>query len=92
MQYPEEVLTKDKKGNLEVRTLVGKGKFVKYDYRDPKTGKILENGKFSIILKTKDGEEHYYMIPIKGKFLAIPIKEENKRKVWDGKKAVDLWD
>lgn len=91
MEYPEEVLTKDKKGNLEVRWLIDRGKFVRYNYRHPKTGKILENNKYSIILKLKGKEEHFYMIPIKGRFLAIPIKEKKKRKVWDGKKAVILF-
>lgn len=44
------------------------------------------------MLKSKEGNiEHYYMIPMKGRFLAIPIKEDKERKIWDGKKAVKLW-
>jgi outer membrane lipoprotein-sorting protein len=92
MEYPKEVLTKNKKGEYEVRLLVSKGKYVKYQYMDPKTGKIVENGKFSIIMKSESGEEHLYLIPMKGRFLAIPVKDEKKhRKVWDGEKAVELW-
>ena len=87
MKYPESVKTKDRKGNEEVRVLVDKGKFVRYQYMNPKTGKIVENNKTSIIIKNKQGkEEHFYMIPIKGnKFLTIPLKEEKSRKVWNKK-------
>ncbi|MFQ6020681.1 MAG: hypothetical protein ACE5J4_01510 [Candidatus Aenigmatarchaeota archaeon] len=92
MQYPESVLTKNRKGDTEVRWLIDKGKFVRYNYRDPKTKKILENNKFSLIIKNSKGkEEHFYMIPLKGKFLTIPIKDKKKRKVWDGKKSVKLF-
>ncbi len=91
MEYPQSVLTKDRKGNPEVRNLLSKGTFVKYNYTDPKTGKPMEGGKFSIILKDKTGkEEHYFIIPLKGRFLAIPQKEEKNRKVWDGKKAMRI--
>lgn len=91
MGYPESVLTKGRKGRLEVRRLLSKGKFVKYDYTDPETGKPLEKGKFSIILKGEK-EEHYYLIPLKGRFLAIPQKAKGKRKFWDTgeKRAVSL--
>lgn len=85
--YPESVITKSRKGEIQVRTLISKGRYVKYNYKNPKTGKILENGKFSIIL---NGKEHYYMIPMKGgRFLAIPVKN-GKRKIWDGKKAINV--
>ncbi len=92
MNYPDSVLTENKKGEREVRNLLSTGTFVKYSYMHPETGKALEGGKFSIILKDKAGkEEHYFMIPMKGRFLAIPQKEEKKeRKAWDGKKAVDV--
>ena len=42
MKYPDSVITKDRKGNKEVRLLVDKGRFVRYQYMDPKTGKIVE--------------------------------------------------
>ncbi len=96
MGYPEDVITHDRKGNPEVRMLVYRGKFVRYQYTDPKTGKLLENGKFSIILKNEKGkEEHIYLIPLpNSRFLAVwPKQEEKKRKVWDKgkKKAVSLF-
>ncbi len=86
MEYPDSVITENKKGEREVRNLISTGKFVKYNYIDPKRGKQKEKGKFSIILKTRGGgEEHYFMIPLKGRFLAIPRKEEKQRKIWDSK-------
>jgi len=94
-EYPETVITHDRKGNNEVRWLVDKGKFVRYQYRDPASGKLLEKGKFSLLLKNRQGkEEHFYLIPIGGRFLAISLKEAaKKRKVWDvsRKKAVGLF-
>lgn len=95
MPYPETVITKDRKGNREVRWLVDRGRFVRYQYRDPASGKLLEKGKFSLLLKNKQGrEEHFYLIPIQNRFLAIPLKEAGKkRKVWDdgNKKAAGLF-
>ena len=91
MDYPESVLTRNKKGETEVRTLIRRGTFTEYDYRDPETGKALEKGKRSIILKSRDRETHYFLIPVSGnRFLTIIPKDEKPgRKVWDGKKAVD---
>lgn len=92
--FPESVLTKNKKGETEIRRLIDKGRFVRYDYIYPNSGKQAEKGKFSIILKNEAGkEEHYFLIPIKGgRFLTVIPKEEKKeRRVWDGKKAVDMF-
>ena len=95
MDYPGSVFTVDKKGNKEVRVLVDKGQFVRYQYMDPKIGKLLESGKFSIILQTTKGEEHLYVIPMKqGRALVVfPKSEAKQRKIWnkDMKKAEDLW-
>lgn len=91
MEYPESVITKDRKGNKEVRLLIDKGTFVRYKYMDPKTGKIVEKGKYSIILQAPKGEEHLYIIPIKGDraLVVYPKSEAEERKVWnkDKKKA-----
>ena len=61
---------------------------------DPKTGKIIEKGKFSIILKTPKKEEHLYLIPINtGRALVIyPKSEPKQRKVWNkaAKKAENI--
>ena len=86
-KYPENVLTKDKKGNLEVRNLISRGEFVLHDYRDPKTFKPVESGKKKLYLKDESGNvKEYYIIPMKGgKSLLIEPKEkeEKERKVWN---------
>lgn len=121
MGYPECVLTRNRKGETEVRRLLGRGAFVKYDYIYSETGKQAENGKTSIILKTQkrptanakqglpgeqgspitnisnqSGEEHYFLIPIKGgRFLAIRERgSKPSRRFWDPArgKAVGLTD
>lgn len=55
---------------------------------DPKTGNIVEKGKFSIMLKTPGSEKHLYLIPIKGnRALAIyPKSEVKQRHVWNRSK------
>ncbi|MBS3054976.1 MAG: hypothetical protein J4452_00590 [Candidatus Aenigmarchaeota archaeon] len=89
MKYPEEVLTKDKKGNLEVRNIISKGKFVLYDYRHSKTFKQLENKKLKLYLKDKERNRGFYLIPLKGsRYLMIEAKQDKHpdRKVWNQKK------
>ena len=91
MEYPESVITVNRKGEKEVRRLLRRGEFVEYDYIDPETGEVKENGKKSIILKSGKNKEHYFLIPLKnGRFLAVLDKEAKDRKVWDGKKAVEI--
>jgi hypothetical protein len=87
VKYPESVLTKDRKGSIEVRNLISSGKFVLHDYRDPKTFKPAESGKKKLYLKDERGEmKQYFIIPLKGgKSLLIEPKEkeEKDRKVWN---------
>jgi len=97
-EYPETVLTKDRKGNLEVRNLISRGQFVMYDYHDVKTFKQVESNKKKICLKDENGQvSEYYIIPLKtgNRFLLItPDKlEEKVRKVWNDrtKREEDLW-
>jgi len=93
--YTEEVLTKTKKGKIEVRNLIARGKFVWYDYRDPKTFKNVENGKSRIFLKDEEGKVlSYFVIPLKdGKLLLIEAEKVEDKKVWNDrkKKAENLW-
>lgn len=98
MRYPESVLTKDRKGSLEVRNLISRGDFVIYDYRDPSTFKQVENRKRKLYLKDKSGKiEEYYIIPTASAnhSLFITPKEikTKKREVWNekNKKAEPLW-
>ncbi len=90
MEYPESVVTKSKKGVLEARILMDKGEFVRYKYKDIKTGK--EDKKYKIVLK-KNGEivEEYFVIPLKdGRFLMIESELKGKRKVWDPEKEEEV--
>ena len=91
MEYPEPVLTRNRKGEPEVRNLLERGEFFRYNYTDPRTGKVMESGKTSIILKSDKGERHLFLIPVKGgRMLAIEDREKKARSVWDGKKAVKV--
>lgn len=97
-EFPAEVMTKNRRGEPEVRLLVDSGKFVRYHYMDPKSGRLVEKGKLSILLKPSTGEEvHYYLIPTsqKDRFLAVVPKGSGKkeRKFWDSKTrtAVKPW-
>ncbi|MBM3304270.1 MAG: hypothetical protein FJY76_04165 [Candidatus Aenigmarchaeota archaeon] len=87
MKYPESVLTRNRKGGVEVRRLLSRGSFVKYDYILADSGRVSEGGKFSVILKSDDGkDEHYFMIPVAGgRWMAIPEKGAKERKVWNEK-------
>jgi hypothetical protein len=90
MQYPPEVLTKDRKGRPEVRSLMDRGLYVRYEYLVPGTNKRSQN-KVKLILKGKKQEE-FYIIPIAGgRFLLLPTLAKYGRKIWNGKKAVGLW-
>ncbi|MEM5776825.1 MAG: hypothetical protein QXJ06_00055 [Candidatus Aenigmatarchaeota archaeon] len=91
MEYPKDVLTKNKKGQIEVRNLIARGYFVLYDYRDPKNFQPLENGKKKIYLKDENGNiEEFYIIPTKtkGRDLLLKPKESKDKyiKIWNNKK------
>lgn len=84
MEYPKETLTKSN----EVRVLEEKGEYLKYTYIDPKTGKLIKQGKYSLILKSESSKRHLFIIPIKGNRSMI-VKDEidnEKRKIWNKKK------
>ncbi len=89
--FPEDVITISKKGKREARNLISKGRFVKYNYLDPESGKETEK-KYRLVLKDDYGNiEEYFVIETKEKrYLMIPAQEKEGRKIWDGKEAVDL--
>ncbi len=92
--FPEDVITISKKGKREVRNLLGKGKFIIYNYLDPETGKGSENKK-RLILKFEDGHvEEFFIIPTSDgkRNLMLPAQEREGRKIWDGSKAVSIED
>lgn len=88
-KYSEEVLTEGEKGDMKVRNLVSRGKFVLYDYRNPQTFKQVASNKLKLYLKDVKTKRGFYLIPIKGnRFLMIEAKEDKhpERKVWNEKK------
>jgi hypothetical protein len=92
MKYPEEVLTKTKKGKIEARQLIDRGRFVRYEYIDPESGKKSEN-KVKLVLISESNEEEFFVIPVKdGRYLMLPTESKGERKIWDNveKKVVDL--
>jgi len=95
MEIPTEVLTRSKKGKIEVRSLIKRGKFVLYEYLDPKTLQKSEN-KVKLVLKDENGKlEEFFLIPLKqpNKFLVLKVEEKGERKVWNPrtKKVEDLF-
>jgi hypothetical protein len=90
--FPEEVLTRTKKGEIEVRSLVDRGRYVRYNYLHPETGEPTEGGKVKLVLIAEDGQiEEYFIIRTKSKQdLLIRAGEKGARRLWDGSQAVDL--
>ncbi|OGS47411.1 MAG: hypothetical protein A3K66_06450 [Euryarchaeota archaeon RBG_16_67_27] len=90
--YPDDVLTRTKKGELEVRSLIDRGRYVRYNYLDPESGAPMEGGKVKLVLISETGgTEEFFVIPTKSRRdLMIPAPEKGARKVWDGSRAVDV--
>ena len=90
--FPSEVLTRTKKGEVEVRSLIDRGRYVRYNYLDPGTGESMEGGKVKLVLLSDAGRtEEYFIVPTKSKRdLLIPATVKGPRKIWDGTRAVDL--
>ncbi len=90
--FPADVLTTTKKGETEVRSLIDRGRYVRYNYLHPETGQPMEGGKVKLVLISASGAtEEYFIIPTKSKRdLLIPAADKGARKVWDGVQAVDL--
>ncbi len=90
--FPEDVLTRTKKGEIEVRSLIDRGRYVRYNYLHPQTGEPMEGGKVKLVLISESGKtEEFFIIPTKSRRdLLIPAVEKGARRIWDGKQAVDL--
>ena len=90
--FPDEVLTRTKKGEIEVRSLIDRGRYVRYHYLHPDTGEPMEGGKVKLVLLSGEGKtEEFFVIPTKShRDLLIPAAEKGPRKIWDGQQAVDL--
>jgi len=91
-RFPGEVLTRTKKGEIEVRSLIDRGRYVRYNYLHPETGEPMEGGKVKLVLIAEGGRtEEYFIIPTKSKRdLLIPAAEKGSRMIWDGSRAIDL--
>lgn len=85
-KYPKSVLTENKSGKTEVRTLVSKGKFAMCEYSDPQTLKRSDK-KRKLILKRNDGRtEEYFIIPMNQKnkdLLITPSEKSGKYTFWN---------
>jgi hypothetical protein len=96
MDFPEHVLTKGKKGRLEVRSLDSRGRYVMCKYLDPKTMKPAD-AKRKLLLRDEDGKvSQYFIIPLKDpkrSLLVIAESEEKERQVWNEKKVTteEIW-
>jgi len=90
--FPDEVLTRTKKGETEVRSLLDRGRYVRYNYLHPESGEPMEGGKVKLVLISESGKvEEFFVIPTKSRRdLLIPAADKGARKVWDGSRAVDL--
>jgi hypothetical protein len=90
--FPEEVLTRTKKGEIEVRSLIDRGRYVRYNYLHPETGEPTEGGKVKLVLIAEGGRtEEYFIIPTKSRRdLLIPAAEKGARMIWNGSRAVEL--
>lgn len=96
MGFPESVITKTKKGNLEVRNLVERGFYVIYDYRDLNNFERKENKQKIILKNSKKEIKSFFIFPLKekGKFLIVETESDVKNiKVWNDelKKEEDLF-
>ena len=94
--YPEEVIAISSKGKKEARVLVEKGSYIRYTYKDPASGKLMQPGKETVLLKSEKGEcEQLFIVPISsGRNLLFKTKNPKKKKVLDekSKKIVSLQD
>lgn len=88
MKFGESVLTKNKRGKVELRAVDSRGLYVLCKYLDPKTLKLSDKKK-ALFLKDEDGNvQEFFIIPLKtsNRFLLIRAeKGEKERKVWNEK-------
>jgi Xaa-Pro aminopeptidase len=96
--YPESVLTHDRKGNYEVRNLIARGEFVLHDYRNPSDFSPVDSNKQKLYLKEATGTiTEYFLIPSKNPNQMLLIrpkeKEAKDRMVWNEKvkREEELW-
>jgi len=91
-KFPDSVLTTTKKGEVEARMLIDRGKFVRYRYVDAETGEDKGGGKVKLVLSPENGGmEEFFVIPTKGgRSLLLKAEVKGEKMLWDGEKAVGL--
>jgi hypothetical protein len=96
MKFPETVLTKSKKGKMELRSRDHRGSYVMCKYLDPETMKLADT-KRKLMLKDEKGKiTEYFIIPLKDpkrSLLVTPETEEKDRQIWNEKvgEAEEVW-
>jgi hypothetical protein len=96
MEFPEAVMTRSKKGKLEIRTLESRGSFVICKYFDSSTLKLADT-KRKLILRSEKGElTEYFIVPLKDPRRALLISsrpDEKERQIWNesDKRAEEIW-
>ncbi|MCS7123209.1 MAG: hypothetical protein RMJ17_01370 [Candidatus Aenigmarchaeota archaeon] len=85
MVFPLSVITKTKKGKIEVRNLVERGFYVIYDYRNLDDFKISENKQKIVLKNSKNQIKSFFIFPLKekGKFLLVETENKEDIKVWN---------
>ena len=96
MEFPETVMTRSKKGKLEIRTLESRGSFVICKYLDSNTLKLADTKK-KLILRSENGElAEYFIVPLKDPRRALLISsplDEKEHQIWNesDKRAEEIW-
>jgi hypothetical protein len=87
-KYPKEAVAVSSKGKREARIFVEKGTYIRYTYKDADSGKLVQEGKESVVLKNDSGKkEQLFIIPMKSdKSLLIKSKNPSAKICWDEKK------
>lgn len=90
-RFPDEVLTRTKRGEVEVRSLVDRGRYVRYEYLHPETGARMEGGKVKLVLVAESGSGRSTSSSRRRRVdLLVLAADKGDRKLWDGTRAVDL--
>ena len=96
MEFPKSVVTRSKKGKLEIRTLESRGSFVVCKYLDAKTLKPADKKK-KLLLRSESGElVEYFIVPLADPSRAMLITsrpDEKERQIWNQSEqhAEEIW-
>ena len=74
--YPDEAVATTSKGKREVRVLLEKGEYLRYTYVNPEDGRVVRQGKESVILKSGGKRTKIFLIPLKDRRRLATIKDD----------------